>query len=315
MIDKTNKIWLGVAVKGALRVLGAGVIFVGSLAWVSAQSSSTSYKAVDFLNPEANLSSSGSYKLSDSVGPYGGVNHSTGYTECTGDFATLSACEAIIIPPTPPTPPPIPPTSPVVPPSGAGGDHPAHQDCNTVDCLNNPPVVPPIVPPVVVEPVKKPFKLPVINEPVAPVVGNVPGTNPVTAPVTVGLTPQQIAAVINPPGVNPAAGQAGQPVQPEVLKSAASVLCEDLACSEVSLRPSAAAGLNQLAAGLACQLYLFGGYQFNMNCSDVSLVFVAIGLGVLGLSGIVFHPAARLVETAVLTRAAGLKRKRKSRRK
>ena len=287
MANKNDKTRLTVALKSVLRMLGAVLIFGGSLAYVMAQSSSSSYQAVDFLNPEASLSSSGSYKLNDSIGSYGGVNQSTGYTECTGDFATLSPCGAKVTPPTPPTPPVEPPAI------GAGGDFPDHQDCNQPNCINNNPTPP------VEEPPQKPFVLPGITEPV---------THP-AAPVEVKptVTPAKLVPVVTPP-VQPTrpviviTPPVVHTVAPEVATPAAGVLCEDVACSEGTLlRPSA--GVKPASAGPACQLYVFGGYQFDLNCSDAALVFLAVLFSVFGLSGITFR-FDRMVKVVVQRRLA-----------
>lgn len=302
MTNKNVKNWLPVAVKGVLRVLGAGLIFVGSLAWASAQSSSASYKAVDFLNSEATLTtSSASYKLSDSVDYYGGITKTatSQIQQCTGDYAVLSACRQTAG--TPPPPPPVPVPTPTPEIGGSGGDHPSHTDCNSVDCINNPPATPPVEQP----PVKPPFKIPNITEPVpGPVVPAVPVVKPVVnKPVPVSTTTPVPTIPAGSPILIKSGPAVAISVNPQALKPAASPLCEDLACSETNLlRPSAASKLlSKVPAGPVCPLYLFGGYQFNLSCSDSTLVLIAVALSVLGLSGITFR-LDRVVAEAVQKR-------------
>ncbi len=240
------------------RISLAAAIFLASLALANAQSSSASYKAVDFVNPEANISSSSGYKLNDSIDYYGGVNASPGYTECTGDFAVLSACGGTVTPPPPP------------PPAGGGGGGGSGSinwgtpACSlTGDCPEGPTV------PEVVEkpPVKKPFKLPDIKEPATPV-------EPVTeieepAPVS-QLTEQQQQQIVQQ------VQAVGQQVGAEILKAVAPEICEDLTCSEVNLFRPAAPGRRLGAEGAVCRIYTFGGYQITVSCQDALLVWLAI---------------------------------------
>jgi hypothetical protein len=249
------------------------LIFAGSLAFAAAQSISPSYQAVDFINPEASTSSSAGYILNDSIDYYGGVNGSTNYVECTGDFAVLGSCGDVVAPPPPPPPPP--------PPSGgggsggSGGSGTVHWPDIPVTEPGTEPVIEPETKPEI--PVKKPWKLPDIQEPVQTV--EVPAQ-----PVIRERTP--VAQVVEPAKQQQLQVKAIREVQgtikkvgSDVLRSVAPELCEDLTCGEVSFfgRPAAKVSKPVSAAGL-CQIYTFGGFLIRMNCQDIALVWLAIAI-------------------------------------
>lgn len=247
-----TKIWLGITRIG----LAAG-IFVTSVMWASAQSTSTNYKAVDFVNPEGSLSASSSYKLNDSIDYYGGVNASTSYVECTGDHAVLSACGSTVTPP-PPPPPPGGGGGGI----GAGGDHPDHQDCNKLDCITEDDE-----PPVEVEPEKpiKPFVLPNIKEPVA-------------------LAPVVQPPIVEPARVTPAlVNKVIEKVIEEVLPN--EPLCQDLICAQASILIAQGEKLRGAAENV-CTVYTYGGFAFRGGCENIVFFWVtSIVIATLGAAG------------------------------
>lgn len=255
MSQNKTKIWLGMA-----RITVAAGLFVTSVMWASAQSTSTSYKAVDFINPEGSLSGSSSYKLNDSIDYYGGINASTSYIECTGDHAVLSACGGTV------TPPPPPPPGGGGGGIGAGGDHPDHQDCNKIDCIDDEPPVEEDTPPVE-EPPVKPFVLPNIKEPSAPKpVIEAPKPVVETAKVTPALINKVIEKVIE-----------------EVLPN--EPLCQDLICAQASMLIAQGEKLRGAAENV-CTVYTYGGFAFRGGCQDIVFFWVAaITIAILGAIG------------------------------
>ena len=236
-------------------------IFVASLTFAQAQSSSASYQAVDFLNAESSLSTSTSYALNDSIDYYGGVSGSSTYKECTGDFAVLGACGGAVTPPPPPPPPPPPTPTPTGGGTiGAGGPYPTHQDCNTIECQVNAPVVQPK--PVV----KKPFKLPAIKEPVTEVLAP---SAPEVVPSEETNEPRNMVEALEK------AKTAATGIGAKVIKSVVPVLCEDNTCSEVNLFGSALEKKN-IPAAMVCSIYTFGGFEITMSCQDMTLVWLFI---------------------------------------
>ncbi|MCC7432476.1 hypothetical protein IT412_03030 [Candidatus Peregrinibacteria bacterium] len=236
---------------------------------VLAQSSSASYKAVDFVNPEASLSSSNSYQLNDSVDYYGGIHSSAGYTECTGDFAVLSNCgQLVVTPPTQPTPP--------NPPGGGGGGG-CTSGCSgagDVETFGKPPSSNPPVgePPTPVIP-KKPFVLPNIKEPIPQPVEPI-----VVKPVEVkevikDISSKDVAALI-------------KNVESEVVNIIAPKLnCEDLVCLESNLlRPAA-----KKAQPAICKVYSFGGFGFDIDCQNLLMIWLVLGLSAMFVMPFGFH--------------------------
>lgn len=244
----------------------------------SAESTSSSYKAEDFVNPQASLSSSGSYELHDSIDYYGGVDTSVSYQQCTGDFAVLEGCGTYTAPPV------IPPV--VTPPGGgigAGGDHPDHQDCNQIDCLDDEPTDPtePTIPENPTTP-DKPFELPNIGEPsgqpVPPV--NVPVNPKPTKPV-----------VVTPPKNNNVDNSGAKPVAPngnggikDIIKDAGNavvtavtqdLLCKDLQCVETTLLRGSALKPAGLVPAM-CYIYTFGGFEITWACQDSLMAWLII---------------------------------------
>lgn len=242
-----------------MRAVVGGGIFVISLNLAGAQSSSPSYQAVDFLNPEASLSSSGSYMLDDSVDYYGGIHTSANYTECTGDFAVLSGCTPPVVPPPPPPPPP----------PGGGGSGPT-DICEYGGCD-----IPPVEEPPAEEiPEKKPFKLPDIKEPVAVVVepDKVPEAEPpVEVPVPEVLQTEPVVETVR---------KATYIMGSELLRKVAPEYCYDLTCSSVNLfRPAAQEG--RAGIGTSCPIYVFGSFIFHITCFERAMIWVVVGLVVI----------------------------------
>lgn len=264
------KIW-----QSGLRVAVAAVIFTGSLTLVEAQSSSSSYKAVDFINPSASLTESGSYRLNDSIDYYGGVNVSSSYQECSGDFAVLSGCLSAVVPPPPPPPPPG--------GGSTGGSGAVNWDTPTCEDTGTCPVVtPPVdepVPPVV----KKPFKLPDIYEPVTVVEPE---------PEEIVVEPEKVESLLAGPVKMTAEEQkqivkririAADRLTVQILKNVAPEFCADLTCTETNLFKSA--GRSQTKPGQVCSIYTFGGFRFLISCQDFVLVWLAVLL-----AAVIFSP-------------------------
>lgn len=256
MLDNRFKIWQIVLLIPAILAVSGQIVF--------AESSSASYKAVDFVNPEASLSTSGSYKLNDSVDYYGGIHSSAGYTECTGDFAVLSNCGQVVV--TPPTPP--------APPSGGGGGGGCTSGCSGAGDVetfgkppsSNPPVdesPTPIIP-------KKPFVLPNIKEPIPKPVEPSVIVKPVEVkevivPVIKDADSQDVSVLI-------------KNVESEVVNIIAPKLnCEDLVCLESNLlRPAA-----KKTQPAICKVYSFGGFGFDIDCQNLLMIWLVLGLSAL----------------------------------
>jgi hypothetical protein len=238
-----------------------GVIMVASVRTVLAQSSSASYQAVDFVNPSASLSTSGSYQLNDSIDYYGGIHSSSGYTECTGDFAVLSDCGQLVTPPPPPPPPP----------GGGGGGSGCFSGCSGsghVDTFGNPPSEgeedeenPVVEPPVDTVKPKKPFVLPNIKEPLPLVEKPVLQVKPVIIQEEKPSV-REIVKLI-------------EDVETKVVELVASKLnCEDLVCLQTNLlRPAA-----KNSFGETCKVYAFGGFGFVVDCQLLVLLWMVVGL-------------------------------------
>ncbi len=242
----------------------AAGLFVASVMWASAQSTSTSYKAVDFVNPEGSLSASSSYKLNDSVDYYGGINASSNYIECTGDHAVLSACGSTVAPPPPPGGGGGGGGGGGI---GAGGDHPDHQDCNKLDCITDEPPIEEEEPPV-----KPPFQLPNIEEPLAvpvrPAAPVVEVSKPVVKPAEV--TPALVNKVI-------------EKVIEEVLPN--EPLCQDLICAQASMLIAQGEKLRGAAENI-CTVYTYGGFAFRGGCENIVFFWVtSIVIAILGAVG------------------------------
>lgn len=261
MIETKNKIQ-----QVLFRAFIGGVIFWASFGVVGAQSSSTNYKAVDFINSEAGLSTSSNYKLNDSIDYYGGVHTSSSYVECTGDFAVLSECSAVS-----PSPPPPPPPSPVDPLDDSFG--------GCLDCLHEPefPEEPPKEPSSVEPDV--PFILPAIEEPLP--------LSDEPKPEVVPDIPSVVVSVKKPVTRKPVTREPVLILPQEHLHSVAPEYCFDLTCSEANLlRPVEVDTYEGV-----CRIYSFGGFGYNINCSDyymiwLGLLFFVIGMFPIGIQAV-----------------------------
>ncbi|MBD3270886.1 hypothetical protein GF376_05160 [Candidatus Peregrinibacteria bacterium] len=73
-----------------LILLIYSVVFANSS--VLAQSGSSNFQIVDFVNSESELGESAAYQIEGSLDYYGGVSNNDDYVECTGNFAVMSDC-------------------------------------------------------------------------------------------------------------------------------------------------------------------------------------------------------------------------------
>lgn len=253
------------------RALIGGLIFVASFSIACAQSSSTNYNAVDFLNAESSLSSSSNYQLDDSIDYYGGVNSSSSYNECTGDFAVLGPCSASATPPTPPPPPPLPPDDPF-------GWCP--------ECLHGPefPEDPPEEEPT--PPIEPDFSfiLPGIEEPQPipeePEIVPEPEVVPEPTPVMIPAVPAEKESILILPQ--------------EALHTVAPEYCYDLTCSEANLLRPAAKVVESYEG--VCRIYSFGGFGYNINCSDYYIIWLGVLFFVIGMFPISIQVVRRKTE-------------------
>jgi hypothetical protein len=262
--ENKNKIWLDLGF-GLSLFLGVGL----NVGLVYGQSSSPSYKAVDFLNSEASLSSSGSYKLNDSIDYYGGVHQSSSYHECTGDFAVLGNCGGTVTPPPPP------------PSSGPGG---AGTTSTVLDCSKTLGGCTTTTTPTEPTVEKPPFKLPDIKEPVA-------SAEPIQPVKT--TTPAKYVKPVTV--IKPAEISTGTPILPEIKPAAieqwvsdvkpvaAEVSCEELTCTQTAVVRPAAAEKNNLQKQnpAACTIYVYGGFEVASPCDVTVFVWMLAVLGSL----------------------------------
>lgn len=243
--------------------LAMSIVAISFGAEVMAESTSASYKAVDFINPEASLSTSTTYQLSDSIDYYGGINTSPSYQECTGDFAVLGGCKT---PPLPP-PPPAPPT----PPPGGGGS-----GCTT--CTPNPPYVPPVVTPPVppVKPVEKPFVLPKITEPGAPVVVTPPAPVPPVAPVRPAPdVPKVVANLPNEVVSLSGGGSLEQQIKTVEEGKLIKVIVLNFSCKDLQCPPGdQLRGTAEGSGECFFKIYTFGGFVFIWSCQDAWMLWL-----------------------------------------
>lgn len=242
--------------------IAATIVNVLMIPMVVAQiSSSANYNMVDFLNSEASLETvSNSYILNDSIDYYGGVSSGNNYMECTGDYAVLSNCGQIVNN-----------NNGGGGSSGGGGGSgggSGSTDCILTDSCD-------VVDEDEIIEEKPEFVLPDIDEPreeVKPEI--VPEVHP--APVKPNYKPLIKEFIVDD------IDEEKMEVIPEDL------FCEDLACVDHDNLKSSAMEI-EVSDGAFCTIYVFGSYQFFIDCRSVVLIWILISLSVLALSGIFFE--------------------------